>query len=390
MQMGYVSFYSVFSVVTTFLLLFFAFFLLTLRKGNATAHRLLAAFLTALVFSYLDGTCILFRGFFYAHFPHIFYVGTSFDFLVGPLLWLYILARRDAALRPRPVWLLHALPFALHLLFMAARFHLHPADAKREMLDTWTVMTYGEVVASSLLVHLHLGVYCVLALRSLSAYRSGLEESQAADRPQRLSWMRTVTVGFFLIWSLRLLNSMLWLHVPELALLQHVDVRPFVVLFVFLFACVMFLKALRRPEVIYAEEKIRYQTAVLSDELKQDYLARLRAYMERERPYLNPSLDLRTLAEGAAIPQHHVSQVLNSCLRQNFFDFVNSYRVRACQALLADPRNAYKNISELMYEVGFNSKSVFNTAFKKFAGTTPSQYRASTVRSARNGVREPA
>ena len=375
--MTYVTFHTVFSVITLFLFLFFAFALLTLEKGDRTGHRLLAAFFVSLGFSYLDGACAVFGEFFLVHFPHVFYVGMSFDFLVGPLLLLYILSRDDRDFKVRPRHLLHGIPFVLHLLYMTFSYHVHPAETKRALLESWAVLSYMEVVVMSVLIHLHFGVYCFFALRTLSAYRARFRAARGGSF--RLSWLQTITIGFFLIWTLRFVNSLLWLQVPDLPLLQYVEVRPVLIVSVFVFACTMFVKAMRKPEVVYHEEKPRYQTAQLSAEAQQAHLEALRRYMEHERPYLDPALDLRTLAEGVSLQPHLLSQVLNVCVQQNFFDFVNGYRVRACQALLADEENAHKNIAEIMYESGFNSKSVFNTAFKKLTGTTPSQYRKAAV-----------
>ncbi|GAB5407708.1 MAG: hypothetical protein BalsKO_00730 [Balneolaceae bacterium] len=75
------------------------------------------------------------------------------------------------------------------------------------------------------------------------------------------------------------------------------------------------------------------------------------------------------------IPQHHISQLLSRKVKRNFFDFVNNYRIMESKALLLEHSSSSKNITEIMYEVGFNSKSVFNTTFKKMTGMTPSQFR---------------
>ena len=377
--MDYLFIYSLLTNLTIFLLFFFAFFLLTSRKGNTVAHRILAVFLIALAFSYLDGVFLFFSSFFFKHFPHVFYVGLTLEFLLGPTLYLFIKTRTNPsfAMTRKEAW--HGLPFLLHLVYMSANFHIYSADAKRALLDAGAVFTHAEITTLIVLIHVHFSVYSILALLLLGNYQDALKESYSSEKALSLSWLRTITIGFFLIWGLRFLNSMLWLQVPDLPLLQHIDVRLFIVACVFIFACVLFFQALKRPEVIHYEEKVKYQTAQLSEAAKQMYLHKLQAYMEREKPYLDSSLDLRSLAEGVSIPPHYISQVLNGCLQQNFFDFVNGYRVRECQALLADPYHSHKNIAEVMYEVGFNSKSVFNTSFKKFSGMTPSQYRKSAI-----------
>ena len=72
---------------------------------------------------------------------------------------------------------------------------------------------------------------------------------------------------------------------------------------------------------------------------------------------------------------YHLSQLLNENLNQKFYDFVNGYRVEEAKRALFDPANDHLTILAVALEAGFSSKSAFNAAFKKFAGTTPSDFR---------------
>ncbi|MCB0642793.1 MAG: AraC family transcriptional regulator, partial [Phaeodactylibacter sp.] len=121
-----------------------------------------------------------------------------------------------------------------------------------------------------------------------------------------------------------------------------------------------------------AEEK--YQSSSLTDERAALYLKQLRVYMDREKPYLEPKMTIAKLAERADIPVNYLSQVINDRLDQNFFDFINSYRVREFQELLEQPDNSQYTLLSLAHDAGFNSKSTFNAIFKKFTGQTPSEY----------------
>jgi len=141
----------------------------------------------------------------------------------------------------------------------------------------------------------------------------------------------------------------------------------------------MFLKALRQP-MIYSgapgtAAKKKYEKTLLADPLRDEYRERLLRHMEEKKPFLNPLLSLADLATQVRIPAHHLSQLLNACFCQNFFDFVNSYRVRESQRLLVSESRKAKTILDILYETGFNSKSVFNTAFRKYAGMTPSEFK---------------
>ena len=99
--------------------------------------------------------------------------------------------------------------------------------------------------------------------------------------------------------------------------------------------------------------------------------------MESERPYTDGDLNLQKLAERLSIPAQHLSQTVNGRLNQSFSDFVNSYRVEEAKRRLADPSATHYYLLAIAEEVGFNSKSSFNTAFKKQTGMTPSEFRNS-------------
>jgi AraC-like DNA-binding protein len=97
--------------------------------------------------------------------------------------------------------------------------------------------------------------------------------------------------------------------------------------------------------------------------------------METKKIYAKNDLTLNEFAEHLAIPAHHLSQIINDRLQQNFYDFINNYRVEEAKKRLLDPAYQHLTILAIAYEVGFSSKSVFNTAFKKHANMTPSQFK---------------
>jgi TolB-like protein/AraC-like DNA-binding protein len=96
--------------------------------------------------------------------------------------------------------------------------------------------------------------------------------------------------------------------------------------------------------------------------------------MATEKPYLNPKISLKALANKLARSSNHVSQVINDKHNVNFFDFVNDYRIHEMTDLLKRPANKRFTLLALAEEAGFNSKTTFNAAFKKLKGTTPRKY----------------
>jgi len=98
--------------------------------------------------------------------------------------------------------------------------------------------------------------------------------------------------------------------------------------------------------------------------------------MKEEKLYQETQLSLQELADKIEFPSYQVSQAINEGLKQNFYDLVNSYRVEEAKRLLLDEKNKNFTILSVGFEAGFNSKTTFNTVFKKFTGQTPTEYKA--------------
>lgn len=101
---------------------------------------------------------------------------------------------------------------------------------------------------------------------------------------------------------------------------------------------------------------------------------KLLALMTEQQPWLEPELTLTELAHRLRLPPGLLSKVINTGCGQNFNDFVNAYRVREAQRLLADPRFAHYSLVGVALESGFNSRSTFNRVFKKVVGQAPSEF----------------
>lgn len=122
------------------------------------------------------------------------------------------------------------------------------------------------------------------------------------------------------------------------------------------------------------EEVVPPKAALLDTETTTEYSNRLLAYIVEKKPYLNPDLSLRHLANQIDIHPNHLSWLLNQSIGKNFNEFINQYRIEAFKAIAKDPKHAHLTIEGLAYESGFNSKTVFNTYFKNETGLTPSQF----------------
>jgi len=102
---------------------------------------------------------------------------------------------------------------------------------------------------------------------------------------------------------------------------------------------------------------------------------RITVLMEKDKLYQETELTVQQLAEKLGLPTYQVSQAINEGMERNFYDLVNTYRVEEAKQLLLDPENRNYTILSVGFEAGFNSKTTFNTVFKKFTGLTPTEFR---------------
>ncbi len=140
-----------------------------------------------------------------------------------------------------------------------------------------------------------------------------------------------------------------------------------------------FIKAVQK--IILPTEKelneilpTKYKKASLPEEQATQIDERLNTIMSQEKPYLNPKLSLSDLAEFIDVTTNQLSQFLNEHRRKNFYDYLNHYRLQAFLERKKQMEYDHYNILGLAYECGFNSKTTFNTFFKKILRASPTEY----------------
>ncbi len=151
------------------------------------------------------------------------------------------------------------------------------------------------------------------------------------------------------------------------------ELLGFISLFInFVFANLLILKSLRLPETQTVAEIPKYEKSPLTLQTKSDILARLEKLMLQEKLFLNSSLNLGEVARKLSVVPRYLSQVINELKEQNFYDYVNGYRIEEAKKILSDPAHDSEKILSILYDCGYNSKSVFNSVFKRTHRITPS------------------
>lgn len=121
---------------------------------------------------------------------------------------------------------------------------------------------------------------------------------------------------------------------------------------------------------------IKYEKSGLIPSLAAELKLKLIELMVDDKVYRNNNLNLDELSEMLGTTKHNTSQIINEHFNENFFDFLNDFRIdEAKELLIASIGDSKMTISEILYEVGFNNKVTFNNAFKKRTGITPTQFK---------------
>jgi AraC-like DNA-binding protein len=365
-----------------FLGLSLAVVFLLLRRGNRMANLFLGGLL--LVFSMFLLHEILWEQAVYERFPHWLRFTSPLGFLIGPFIYFYVKACTEEEMHlHRKAWL-HFTPVLLDAGYTLSFWLLDKADKLDyvqaiERADPPLDLTIA--VALKLLVS---GLYLGVSIRKVRQYSRHVRD-QASNHDRRFTrWLYAFCFSHLTIFALLLImvvtgwdfHYQILSSLGFLAFVFTVQVTAFTMPEIFY----DFPQQMQEPERM-RQEQVKYQGSGLTGEQKQEIAQTLEEHMQEARSYLDPELTLAGMAEQVDLPAYQLSQVINEVLGQNFMDFVNQYRVEEAKRRLMDPQYDPFTVLAIAYDVGFNSKSAFYSAFRKFVGKTPTAFRKSlTVR----------
>ncbi len=354
--------------------MFLSFALASLPRGNRSANRYLAVLILLFAFT------IAWRSMQPRPAADLLPIEVALAFCYGPLLWFYVKALAEPRLLHTRRLLLHFLPALIGVL---AHLVWRWSGSRETAIPAETIppaLTPGlEWFALA-----HILAYLLASFHTLRRHARRITSSFSSLERLQLHWLRYLLIFCGLDWTLVLMRQVAGLG-------ESFARMPWLFLSIVMYAIGYF--ALRQPEIFTGETQSslealpaapKYQKSTLSAGKAEAYLRKLQAFMSREKPYRNSDLNLPGLAKMLALPPHHLSQIINEKMQQNFFEFVNRHRVAEAQQLLRDPAQAHLNIAEIGFTAGFSSISAFNAAFKKHTGMTPSQFRKNGAQYALN------
>lgn len=352
--------------------------LLTLNRGNQKANRVMGILM--ILFGVSIGHIVFYNLNLFQKFPHFHMISHPPVYLFGPLFLLYVLYYTKPDFQLRAHHLIHGAPFVAYVLYLLP-FYLLSGEQKlvhmAQYVEQITVIDY--LVTPSQIVFLF--IYLYFANRLVREHEVRIKKAYSSIEGINLSWIKTLTRMLVVVFAfMAVLVIFIFIGLQEFVYNYGLEIMALMV------AVAMYIAgyfSLQQPELFAGGEiaaiKKQQEKPGLDEDRVDSLVNRLTDFMVKEKPYRNSDLTIKQLSEQVDIPGYILSQLINDELDQNFFDFVNRYRIEEAKEKLSNPANDNLTILSIAYDVGFNSKSVFNTAFRKYEDTTPSQYRNSAL-----------
>jgi len=376
--MDTISLLIIVASISLFISMFLAFFLFSVTTKQKTSNALFAVFL---IITAIDVSGVLLN--LIVQKPsNLGMLRNTLAFLQIPVFYLYVLSVCYSDFKLKPKYLVHLLPFLMANVILLPRFYSVNVASKINLLQNR--QSIFELQFNHILFHTQIVVYLIAVFMLLRKTKKLYLENYAGANINSYNWLFQFTTALTILYLIALVKNIF-----KFSEYEYISewINSGLLIFQLFITCWYLLKALNNPGLfrnidsklklvsdIILEDKVK-EPLVGNEKKQEETLLKLQQFMMTEKPFLNPSLTIQDISNTIQIPTRELSILINHHLDQHFYDFVNSYRIEHAMEILKDATKSKVTILEILYEVGFNSKSSFNTAFKKHTGYTPTDYR---------------
>ncbi|MET7038059.1 AraC family transcriptional regulator [Elizabethkingia miricola] len=370
------NFQHLFSSVGIFMILLLALFLITVKTKHRLSNWLLAFFLFT---NAVDAIKFLQHGF-PVNYINLEAFRWSTNYVVSASFYLYVLSVCYTNFRLKPKHLIHVIPFLAFNAFMMWGIYFSDRPAKIKFINSMNDMPLLQFFL--FLFEALFQVYFIASFLAIRKAKKVYLENYTNPNISALNALYKITILYYVLHFIVLIR---WLVTYIFGV---GEIRAWIVTldgFAFLFCtCWYLFVALNNPEFFRGvNSDLKPITEVVPKQKNMPLLVDgrnkevefLKDFMKEKEPYLDSSLTIQDLAEQVEMPVKDLSTLINLYMDKHFFDFVNEYRIEKAMQILKDPFQKELTVLEILYQVGFNSKSSFNTSFKKYTGKTPTDFR---------------
>ncbi|MFT7559643.1 MAG: AraC-like DNA-binding protein [Flavobacteriales bacterium] len=375
------NFHDVILWVTAMQCVFFAALLLVTNTAKVKSTYFLAGFLVAHTLIPLNEMILWgeqFRLTVKDNFPELYLVGGVAYYLDGPLLYFCIRTLVFKEFKIKPRYALHFIPLCVFIGFMITSFYRFPEIQRLELIGSQDLVTGGPFILVEFASKCIRVLYCIFGFRLILRYTKLRRTTHASEERIDTTWIRFLVLGFLVVMSMEAFLSAyktVNLVIPfQNSAFKYIGLSGYYTLFVLVnllvFTGIRYFdsfEGLRQKDLPKDNPQKNLLNPELANEIDRDML--------RLKPYTQTDITLDSLAHILCCSTKDLSLIINRHFGVNFYEFINRYRINEAKTLLHDKSHKQTNITEIYVMVGFNSKSVFNTFFKKIVGVTPSQYR---------------
>jgi AraC-like DNA-binding protein len=332
---------------------------------RSRANLFLSVLLIALSFSIAH---ILFAGAVLDHLTtEVYSLGDPTFLLIAPLLWFYMKELTGERITLNGNLMLHFLPFLLIVFLSLTLRSIGPEYNFMQALD---YQHRAVMIGFWFIVVIQFSWYQLVIREKMLRYQAFIQQEVSNKEGVDISWVRFFMIVFLLINLYFLFSLFATIH---LSIDEWLPKMTALIFSLSLFA--LSYKGMLQKEVQQATEITSTGFSSAASKPDQELLGRLLEHMTEKKPYLDAELTLSSLAKELAISRSQLSVLINEGTGDNFYDFVNKYRVDEVKRLMIDPQVKNYNLLGIALEAGFKSKSTINLIFKRFTGLTPTEYR---------------
>lgn len=352
---------------------FFAFAINLTKKGDRYAKLFIGGFIA--IHSLFILEFVLFISRLLLSYPHTYRMSSSVALLFGPLLFFYFKSVTQKY-QFRKIDLVHFLPTLILLVFLTPLYAESAPEKLKIMLGINSINNkYDVFIFLVKIASLIFYAFCIWKLQF-----SNMEINKALPRKSSIKkWFKN-------LYRIHVAYIIAYLLYGIFAYIIKSDISTYVYHFQIGAMTIMILyiayMAFVQPSIfnVNLDNDItmvftpKYEKSGLTPGLSNELKEQLIKLLVKDKIYKKSDINLETLSNKLNTTRHNTSQIINEHFKMNFFELINTFRIKEAIKILENDVHGNLNIIDVAYEVGYNNKVTFNKAFKKETSLTPTEY----------------